>query len=220
MDTIDIDKKEVLRYLGYKNQILDYKTDKLIENCIFEIQKLAEPKYIYSLFKVTGRENTISLDNGLIELKGNAISNHLRNSEDCVLLAVTLGNFIDTKIRYYEKTDMTRALILDACATAYVEQVCDMVCNLIKKEDILKNKSLTYRFSPGYGDLPLDIQKSFLGVLAAEKNIGLTASSNNILLPRKSVTAVIGVVEGNCKHNAKSCLNCNKNRDCMYKKEV
>lgn len=100
-----------------------------------------------------------------------------------------------------------------------MEQVCDIVCTLIEKEDMVKNKSLTYRFSPGYGDLPLDIQKSFLGVLDAEKKIGLTASSNNILLPRKSVTAVVGILEGNCKHNIKSCSNCNKNRDCMYKKE-
>lgn len=219
MENIELNKDEVLRYLGYKNQPLDENINKLVEDCILEIKKISRVKYIYNYFIITCRSSEISLDNGVIILPGKGIASHLKNSGECVLMAVTLGNLVDTKIRYYEKLDMTRALILDACATAYVEEVCDRVCSLIEKEDKLKDKYLTYRFSPGYGDLPIEIQKSFLRVLDAEKKIGLTASSNNILSPNKSVTAILGILNNNCNTEINGCYNCNKNSDCYYKKE-
>jgi hypothetical protein len=219
MGDIETSKNEVLRYLGCKNQNMDEKINNLIEECILEIKKIAEEKYIYNYFRITSREFDVSLEDGLIEFQGKGIARHLKNSEGCYLMAVTLGNQVDTKIRYYEKTDMTRALILDACATAYVEEVCDRVCSIMGKEDKLKGRSLTYRFSPGYGDLSLDIQKSFLRVLDGQKKIGLTASSDNILLPRKSVTAVVGILKDSCSAGVKGCSSCNKNNDCRYKKE-
>lgn len=218
MEHIKINKDEVLRYLGYKSQRMDEKINDLIEECILEIKETAEVKYIYNYFQITGREPHITLEKGLIELPGKGIRRHLKNSEECVLMGVTLGNLVDTKIRYYEKIDMTKALILDACATAFVEEVCHRVCCIIGKEDKTRGKSLSYRFSPGYGDLPLDIQKSFLSVLDAEKRIGLTASSNNILLPRKSVTAIVGIQNESSSLEKKGCDLCDNN-DCMYKKE-
>ena len=214
MENIELNKDEVLRYLGYKNQHLDENINKLVEECILEIKNISEVKYIYKNFQITSREHEISLEGGVIALQGKKIAAHLKNSNECVLMAVTLGNSVDTKIRYYEKVDMTKALILDACATAYVEEVCERVCSLIGKQEFL-----TYRFSPGYGDLPLDIQKSFLRVLDTEKKIGLTVSSNHILLPRKSVTAIVGILKESCSMKAGGCDLCDKNNNCIYKRE-
>ncbi|NMA03655.1 MAG: vitamin B12 dependent methionine synthase [Clostridiales bacterium] len=111
------------------------------------------------------------------------------------MMAVTLGNDVDAKIRYYERKSITRALILDACATAAVEEICDRICDELGKTVNKENKTLTSRYSPGYGDLPIHIQNDFLSVLGAQKAIGLTANSHSILIPRKSVTAIVGVVE-------------------------
>ena len=49
------------------------------------------------------------------------------------------------------------------------------------------------RFSPGYGDLPIEVQKDFLPLLDAERRLGITLSESCLMAPSKSVTAIIGV---------------------------
>lgn len=195
MNKFPIDKNEVLRYLGYRNQNLDRVTDDLIDECMEEMRGLIKEKHIYRFFDIYIENGNVYLDETNLMLTGNDIRNHLKKSESCALMAVTLGNNVDSKIRYYERKSITRALILDACATTAVEEICDEICEDLEKTVNKQNKTLTSRYSPGYGDLSIDIQKDFLSVLGAEKAIGLTANSHSILIPRKSVTAIVGVVE-------------------------
>jgi hypothetical protein len=218
MENFEINRKEVMRYLGHRNQKVDDKLEGLVEECIEEIKRTASPKYIFKTFCITAREPETSLENGLFELPGKAISRHLSKSSECILMAATLGVEVDKKIRYYEKIDLTKALILDACATAYIEEVCDKLCKDIEKDSLAPGKSLTHRFSPGYGDLPIHIQKGFLNVLDAGKRIGLTATSTNIMMPRKSVTAVIGIVDETCGTTQTGCAVCTKRNECAYKR--
>ena len=78
---------------------------------------------------------------------------------------------------------------------------------------------ITFRYSPGYGDLPLDIQRSFLSVLDTQKKIGLTASENNLLFPRKSVTAIIGIIDKNIKIKKRSCIECSNYENCSFRRK-
>lgn len=218
MHDLYIDKNEVLRYLGYKGQILDENTKDLIEKCVDEIKTLIKERYIYKFFEIQKFDEKTILKDCTLELSGKDIAAHLKYSDICVLLAVTLGSAVDTKIRYYEKSNMTRALILDACATTAVEEICDRVCRIIEEKVKTQGKILTSRFSPGYGDLPLGVQGDFISVLEANKAIGLTASAHNILIPRKSVTAIIGVINEEDKSEGKTCLNCGKYSDCEFRR--
>ena len=216
MENVQIDRKEVLRYLGHRNQAIGERLEGLVDECIAELKGTAAPKYICRTFCIASRDGSILLENGLFELPGKAILKHLSSSGSCILMAATLGCEVDRKIRYYEKIDLTRALILDACATAYIEAVCDRICEDIKEDDLSEGEHLTFRFSPGYGDLPIEIQKRFLEVLDAGRRIGLTASSTNILLPRKSVTAVMGITVENCGGSKSGCAVCSKSKECTY----
>lgn len=219
MNKVPQNKDEVLRYLGYKNQVLDKVTNDLIDELMNEVRSLIKARYIYKFFNIRKGKDKICLCNSNFSITGEDIRNHLDKSEVCVLMAVTLGNSIDEKIRYYEKISMTKALILDACATTAIEELCDKICEELEEVVQRENNTLTSRYSPGYGDLPLDIQKKFLTMLSAEKSIGLTASSNSILIPRKSVTAIVGVVKReNISIKKISCLDCNKYSNCMFRK--
>jgi hypothetical protein len=206
MNRFPIDKDEVLRYLGYRNQNLDEVTDNLINECMEEIRGLIREKHIYRFFDIYNENGNVHLSETNLTLTGNDIKNHLGGSESCVLMAVTLGNNVDSKIRYYERKSITRALILDACATTAVEEICDEICEDLEETTNKQNKTLTSRYSPGYGDLPIDIQKDFLSVLGAEKAIGLTANSHSILIPRKSVTAIAGVMDIKNKQDSRDDL--------------
>lgn len=216
---LEINKEEVLRYLGYKGQDIDGNLTNTIEECREEIKKIITPRVVYSYKNIKSSDDGVEVITTNLILKGNDIKEHLKNSTECVLMAVTLGNEIERQTRLYEKTNLTKALILDACATTVVEEVCDIVENSVKEKAILSGMNITFRYSPGYGDLPLDVQNSFLRALEAQKKIGLTVSENNLLFPRKSVTAIIGIVNSGIEKKKKSCKECSNYENCSFKRE-
>ncbi len=216
---LDINKEEVLRYLGYKGQDIDKNLASTIEECREEIKKVITPRVVYSYKNIKSSDDGVEVITTNLILKGNDIKEHLKNSTECVLMAVTLGNEVEKRTRLYEKTNLTKALILDACATTAVEEVCDIVENGVKEKAISDGMNITFRYSPGYGDLPLDVQNIFLRVLVAQKKIGLTVSENNLLFPRKSVTAIIGIVNSGIEKKRKSCKECSNYENCSFRKE-
>jgi hypothetical protein len=204
----DIDRQEVLRYLKIDDNFEDQRINKLIDEAVEEIKEIINFRYIYKKFPVKIEENGVDILNTTLFLAGESIKKHLKNSEQIYLMAATIGNQVDKRISFYEKTSITKSMILDACATTAVEEGCDYVEEQIKNEVLAAgNSGITFRYSPGYGDLDIDIQQDFLRVLNAPKKIGLTASKYNMLLPSKSVTAVIGVLNNDHKNK-----EFNKNR--------
>ena len=139
-------------------------------------------------------EACVYLTGTTVCFRGKNIHTHLQDCSACILLAVTLGSQAEQMIRAAEAVDMSEALMLDIAASVLVDQYVDEAEMILRRNCDIKGSVLTKRFSPGYGDFPIEIQSDFLQLLQAEKMIGLTVSQSNILLPRKSVTAVIGVV--------------------------
>ena len=48
------------------------------------------------------------------------------------------------------------------------------------------------RFSPGYGDLSLEVQKEIFSLLDCPRKIGVSLGDSLLMTPSKSVTAIIG----------------------------
>lgn len=215
---IVLDKGEVLRYLGYSGQRIEKELDQEIDNCIDEALKLFTPRWTYREFKILRVNGEIILEGTNLKLEGNDIRKLLWNSNKCVLMAVTLGNDIEKRIKLYTRTNLTKSVIMDACATAGVEKLCDNVEEEIIRDILKKEENLTFRYSPGYGDLSLNIQKDFISILDCKRKIGLGLSSYMILVPRKSVTAILGITKFKEKLK-KSCINCSNYETCIYRKE-
>lgn len=216
---INIDEKEVLRYLGYKGQKIEEELLLKIRDTIEEGRKLFAPKIMYKEYPINILENGVEVAGTTLVLKGNDIKELLIDSKRCILIAVTIGNYIEKKIRLYERIDLTRAMILDSVSTTAVENLCDKVCDLIEKDIIEDFEELTFRYSPGYGDLILNIQKNFIEVLDATRKIGVNVSEHMLLFPRKSVTAIVGIRKKLGKKTKKSCINCKNYENCLYRKE-
>lgn len=100
---LEINKEEVLRYLGYKGQDIDENMTNTIEECREEIKKLITPRVVYSYKNVKPIDNGVEVISTNLILNGKDIKKHLKNSTECVLMAVTLGNEIERKTRLYEK---------------------------------------------------------------------------------------------------------------------
>ncbi|MEI3232816.1 MAG: hypothetical protein V8S24_17230 [Gordonibacter pamelaeae] len=103
-----------------------------------------------------------------------------------------------------------RAPVYEAAASALVEAAADAEEARIVAEAAARGLRTNFRYSPGFGDLPLAVQPAFLAALDAPRRIGLAATAGNLLVPTKSVTAVVGLFEGEPSNaSARStCASC------------
>ena len=210
-------KDDVLRYLGHRSQALSSELDALIDDCMTQLRQAAKPRHAVQTLSMELCPDGVLLSDSGILLSGGDLRRHLSGCRQAALMAVTLGVEVDNLIRRTEATDLTASLVLDACATQYVEACCDALEEELRQS--AGGKCLTARFSPGYGDLPLSVQPQLLALLNAQRSIGLTCTDRFILLPRKSVTALIGFSDWPAV-KTNHCLTCNKQSDCPYKKEA
>ncbi len=207
-----IDKSEVLRYLGYRGGFVEEEIYGNIDECTEKILKLSTPRSTYKIFEI---DENCRLSSSDYRLDGEDIKIHLRSCRRCVLMAATIGIGVENYIKQLQITDMAKAVIADSCATAAIESYCDEVESKIKEA----YPYITERFSPGYGDMPIEMQKTFAVLLDTPRKIGLTVTEAEVLLPRKSVTAVIGISETEIKETKRSCESCNLKNSCSYRRE-
>ncbi len=126
------------------------------------------------------------------ELEGKSIKKLLAPCNKCVVMAITVGFEVDMKLAALGSASPALWLLADAAASSAVEDACDACCESIESELGVK---LTPRFSPGYGDLPMNIQPALLTLTNARRDLGLTVGSGCMLSPIKSVTAIAGIKE-------------------------
>ncbi len=113
----------------------------------------------------------------------------------------------------FEQGEYAASVLLDAAATTAVEQIADGMEKAIAPKMAAQGYGMRWRFSPGYGDWPLTQQPELIRTSSAEK-IGVHLSSSLMLVPRKSVTAIIGLykvqAEKEERHSPKGCAACTK----------
>lgn len=217
MVTLDkINREEALRYLGFCGNPPDGRTLELIEQCEQELLAAARPGYVYRGFTVRGTENAIGFQDCGLVLTGEDIKAHLAGCEKAVLMCATIGAGTDRLIRKAQVEDMAKAVVLDSLASAAVEQVCDKVEELVSRDFPAYHK--TWRFSPGYGDMPIAVQNELLFVLDAQRKAGVCTNASCMLTPIKSVTAVIGLSKQEIIKKKRSCNECNLRGTCAFRK--
>lgn len=211
---IEPDIPEILRYLRSKPEETLIKD---IKSVYRELSQRLSPAAAAAVFPLE-RKNGLLFCGGT-ELRGQAIAARMSGCERCIALAVTLGFETDRMISVLGQTDTYRAVLADACATAATETLADRATALCR-ETFCRDKKITYRFSPGYGDLPLDMQQELLDLVDARRLLGLTVSRSMLLSPIKSVTAFIGIAEGDCRDDTlpHGCESCFMQKTCPYRK--
>ena len=211
-----LDHTEALRYLGMQGKTPDAATARLLEDCEKELLAAAKPAYIYRCFESTHTPGGMALANCGLLLTGKEIYSHLEGCEKAVLLCATISAGIDGLIRKAQVEDMAKAVVLDALASVAVEQLCQKLEEQIGCDFAQYYK--TWRFSPGYGDLPVTLQRDFLNVLDAPRKIGVCTNESCMLTPAKSVTAVVGLSREEIKKKRRSCTDCTLRERCAFRK--
>ncbi len=176
-----IDKQEILRYAGCRESSADVL--ELMESCLRESEGAFAYNVCYRVLDVSITGDIC--DFGSFSVPSFSLVKSLSGYERVVLFGATVGAEIDRLIAKHSRLSPSRALMLQAIGAERIEALCDAFCN-----DWTERSP---RFSPGYGDLPLAIQKDIFSLLDCSRRIGLALNESLIMSPTKSVTAFMGI---------------------------
>lgn len=191
-DEIEIDEKEVLRYLGYGKKNITEEDIRLVQKQIPAVRKVLSGRACYGSYPVECEEE------GRITLPyGTVISRDLtRNLSGCsriYMFAATIGLGFDRLLQTTRLRSMADAAILQAIGAASVEYVCDSLNEKLRLQAQAEGYEARPRYSAGFGDFPLENQRGFFEILNPGKYCGISLKDNLIMAPEKSVTALIGL---------------------------
>ena len=198
MTPTERDYSEIARYLGYqKVAVPDEQVSTLIKAAADEMLDVIQPQSVCEKFDLTV-EYDEKKDFGLVAfsdvtIKSKDLARNLRDCSQIVLFAATLGPQCDQLIRRAQVKDQVKAAVFQATGAMYIEKCVDLLNEKIKQDAEEQGKTTRPRYSPGYGDLSLDVQKSFFRLLPCQR-IGLTLMDTLVMSPEKSVTAFVGVM--------------------------
>ncbi len=210
-------KAEVLRYLGHRGQEIGEDLSARVDKAMAECRALSRPRVITRRFPLAqGADGAFDIGAGLA-LAGKTAAAQLAGAAGAALLAATLGYAPERRVAAAQLADITYALLLDAAATQYIEEICDSAQAALRAGLAAEGLHLGARFSPGYGDLPLTLQGPLLTLLDAPRRAGLSRTGRDILTPRKSVTAVMGIFSAPPPPPACGCAHCPLRETCLYK---
>lgn len=186
-----VNKLEIYRYLGYKTGMdLPKEIENAVEEILDNVLKQSVPKVCYKYFETKVGEQ---IDFGFMSVESKALASNLENCTETVIFGATIGIYTDRQIQKEQILSPARALIYQAVGAAVVEAVCDDFNEWIRQKEKEKGRDICPRFSPGYGDVSLSIQKSIFQELSLAKLAGITLTDSLLMIPEKSVTAIIGI---------------------------
>ena len=183
------DKREILRYAGARSDAPE--VVELMESCLDEARGVFSGRVCYSEYPLAVCED--GLDLGFCKIDSRGLRKALDGCDGVILFAATVGVGIDRLIARYSLVSPARSLMLQAIGTERAEALCDIFCRRMSEEKAAEGAVTRPRFSPGYGDLPLEMQRDIFAVLDCPKFIGVSLSEGLLMSPSKSVTAIIGV---------------------------
>lgn len=203
----DLDLREVSRYLGYRGQALSPEVLALVEACRAELARAVHPR------QLSRRVETVRLT-----AHSRDLAHHLRHCREGYLYAVTLGGETDRLLRRWTAQSMAKAAVGQAVCAVWLDWLCAGLCQELQGS-LGAGEYLTPPFSPGYGDWDLTAQGQVLAVLEAPKRMGLTLTAAGMLVPEKSITAVVGISDREEELCGQKCMRCKK-KDCPFRAET
>ncbi len=186
---------QVYGRMGFKPQKADIPASlkPLVEETIHLGRELVQPLACYGFLSVQRTEpDHLTLENGFT-IESRKVAQWMGGCSGLYLAAVTLGADLDRKVTELSTSgEMTRAFLLNAYGAEAAEALMESLDREIARVAASGNLTTTKRYSPGYGDWHLSAQRELLEILQAH-SIGIQLSDHFLMIPEKSVSAIIGV---------------------------
>ena len=214
-ELLQVPLREVLHFLGWRGTPVDAPLLAQIRDLCDLAVREVRPRMAERRFPLAPDG---SLAGTSMTPKGNDVRAMLAPCREAVLLAATLGAESERLLLRMQAKDAAQALVLDAVLSAAIEAVLDAREEALRGELAAQGRYLTDRFSPGYGDMPLAQMREICEVLGAQRAIGLTVSAGGVMIPRKSVTAILGISDVPVARRPAGCEGCAARETCALRR--
>ena len=214
--SIKIPKDEVLRYLGYGKNTAEGRSGVLIDECIRAVTAVLDCRACYAEFDIAKKDGNL-IDLGFTAVHSEALTKNLDGCDKIVLFTATIGMETDRLIQKYSQVLPSRAVVFHAVGAAALEEYCDFLSCEIAEKYALRDLYPRPRFSPGYGDFPISCQKNIFDVLDCTRKIGVMLTDGMLMMPSKSVSAIIGFSKERTSCAESDCSGCGKT-DCAFRR--
>lgn len=191
---IDLPSDSIYKRLGYRNgiTILSSKRQEETEKIINDALPFIELRGCAAIETIKKENETIHIGN--FSITSGLLYSLLSESDEILVCAATAGEKIINEIKSCAKSDLTRAVIFDAVASEMTDASFEWMINYYNRQLSRAGKRLTdKRISCGYADFAIENQKKIYDLLKLDK-IGISITQQFMLVPEKSATAVLGVV--------------------------
>ena len=149
-------------------------------------ENAAHPSYVAVRANLSRENGVLLIENH--KTHSRALGKVCENSEECILLVATLGVGVDRLIARQSSISAHKGFLADAMADALIEALCDYA-----EDKLCQGLDTSGRFSPGYADLELEFGRVILSLTDAERRLGIKLTEGGMMVPRKSVSAIIAV---------------------------
>lgn len=188
--------EKVWKRLGYakKEKRVNPEINRLLDEEMDRIQALIQPAGIYRLLQIKSRSSEkITFQNNPFVIESVQVARLLKESDPVVLFMVTIGPALEHEVEsLISKGEITRGVILDAIGSEMAESCANQLhWDILDKTAGESGFRVTARFSPGYGDWPVTIQREIARTCGGS-TIGIVVTESSMMIPRKSVSAVLG----------------------------
>ena len=184
---------DALRYMKVPPASQTSELREVVSQAFDSLEKFMTPRCIYGRFFIKKFNENIEIEGA--EFHSKDIARLTSRSDECYLLAATLGHEVDRQILIASQKNMLEGLALDSCASVKIDDFIDEFIKNEIKPGLKDGEFLTSRFSPGYGDLSMNVTEDIIAILDAAKRIGLSVTKSLMMTPIKSVTAIIGLAK-------------------------
>lgn len=190
-----IERRAVYKLLGYREgkTALPEKIIHLVDESFKEAVSLIEPEGVYLIRRIKEKIDNIKFFNSLVVLKGKSMQMLLKESLAVIFMGVTIGHGVEKRMTEETRNgNFEKALVFDAIGSEATESAAKSLNYHLVIMARQSKHFLTTRFSPGYGDFDLQIQKDIFKELSLQE-LGIEITEKNILIPNKTITAIMGV---------------------------
>ena len=215
---IQIDREEVLRYLGYQaGHKVAARVSSLVDRHIQSASQLIEPQYSYVIRDVDRVEGA-RVFLGDVTFESQVIAQLMRRCQKAAIFAVTIGGLLEMKVRQLAKAGrVLEAAVVDAVGSDAAERAATAVQNRVREIANAQGLGISLRFSPGYCDWDIGQQTMLFQALNG-RSPGIRLTDSCLMVPRKSVSGVIGMSpHGDELERWSPCKSC-KRRNCPGKR--
>jgi hypothetical protein len=185
------------------------------QEALGEIQALLAPMALYDTMPVREfRHHTVILEDEA-SFTSELVVRALTGATEVALVVCTIGSALETRVSaLFAAGNSLRALALDGAGTAALGQISQAMGERICAEAEARGLRLGMRASPGQEGWPLEQQLVLFDLLPAQE-IGVRLTESCLMLPRKSVSFVIGLGT-EMQADATACDYCSKRDRCRW----